>query len=684
MIKDRLVSTPFQESLMKAAIALCIFGASMLQLVASSAYAHDWKHDFQLASDAYFDTVYFPFQPTLGTLTGYHQYDAKIEDYSRKNIDSEIKTLKSALAKLESIREQKDKEEREVHARGPQAGKPGSGGVQFKAVIGTDAKIKGVSIVAQDPALTQEQVGRLEQTIYSFTYHPYTSNGVPVEAPTTINVFLDEKFDSVAADLDLVEANIRSTLLTLEVVRPWEKNPDNYSGAISNAAFSLMERKFASPEDRLRSLIAREKRMPQTLADARDNLKNPPRVYTDIAIEQLPGIISFFQHDVPLAFADAKDASLNAEFATANAAVIQALKDYEDWLKTDLLPRSHGDFRIGADTFSKKLKYDEMVDTPLDKLLEIGTADLNKNKAEFNRIAKELEPTKDPRAVLEELGQNHPAPDQLLQTFRDTFAGLIQFIRTKNIVTIPSDVQPILEETPPFMRATTFASMDTPGPFEKHATEAYFNVTLPDPSMTPAEVESYMHAFNVGTVISTAVHEAYPGHYVQFLWVPRAPSRVRKLLGANSNAEGWAHYCEQMMLDEGYGQPGAGAKTEREAKFLRLGQLQDALLRDARFIVGIKMHTGQFTIDQAIDFFEKEGYQSHETGVIETKRGTSDPTYLYYTLGKLEILKLREDVRKKQGAAFSLQKFHDAFLSQGYPPIKIVRQAMLGDDSPTL
>jgi uncharacterized protein (DUF885 family) len=375
---------------------------------------------------------------------------------------------------------------------------------------------------------------------------------------------------------------------------------------------------------------------------------------------------------------------LNAEFAATNAAVIAAFNEYQSWLKTDLLPRSNGEFRIGAETFSKKLAYDEMVDTPLDKLLEIGQADLNKNKAEFNRIAKELEPEKDPRAVLDELGQNHPSPGQLLQSFRDTFNGLIAFIRTNNIVTIPSDVRPILEETPPFMRATTFASMDTPGPFEKHATEAYFNVTLPESSMTPAEVEGFMHAFNIGTVISTAVHEAYPGHYVQFLWVPRAPSRVRKILGANSNAEGWAHYCEQMMLDQGYGQPGAGAKTERESKFLRLGQLQDALLRDSRFIVGIKLHTARMSIDDAISFFEKEGYQSHETAVVETKRGTSDPTYLYYTLGKLEIMKLREDMRKKEGAAFSLQKFHDAFLSQGYPPIKIVREAMLGDNSPAL
>ena len=193
-----------------------------------------------------------------------------------------------------------------------------------------------------------------------------------------------------------------------------------------------------------------------------------------------------------------------------------------------------------------------------------------------------------------------------------------------------------------------------------------------------------MTSFNVGTIISTAVHEAYPGHYIQFLWLPQAPSRVRKLLGANTDVEGWAHYCEQMMLDEGYGQPGQGAKDERESKFLRLGQLQDALLRNARFIVGIEMHTGKMSFDEAVEFFQKEGYQSKESSLVETKRGTADPTYLYYTLGKLEIMKLREDLRKKQGSDFLLEEFHNNFLRQGFPPVKIVREALLGDDSPAL
>lgn len=490
---------------------------------------------------------------------------------------------------------------------------------------------------------------------------------------------------STEGDLEMVRNNIRGSLLELETIRGWEKNPDTYSSGITASAFSLMERKFASPDDRLRSLIAREKQMPAALQNARQNLKDPPLIYTQIALEQLPDIISFFQHDVPEAFADAKDPAAIAEFHRTNAAVINALQDYQQWVKTDLLPQSHGDFKIGAATFSEKLKYDEMVTTPLPKLLEIAYADMHKNQAQFAAVAKELDPSKTPRQVLAELAADHPAPDQLLQAFHNRFNSEIGFIRSHHIITIPSDVQPVLEETPPFMRATTQASMDSPGPFETHSTTAYFNVTLPEKSWTPKRTSEYMAAFNVGTVVSTSVHEAYPGHYVQFLWVNHSNlSEVRKLVTSNTNVEGWAHYCEQMMLDQGYGQPGDGARDAREAKLIRLGQLQDALLRDARFVVGIKIHTGQMTLDQAREFFVTNGYQSPAIADVETKRGTSDPTYLYYTLGKLEIMKLRSDMQKKEGAAFSLEKFHDDFMRQGGAPIKIVRRAMLGNNSPVL
>ncbi len=489
---------------------------------------------------------------------------------------------------------------------------------------------------------------------------------------------------SVAGDREILLNNIRSSLLTLEVIRPWEKNPDNYSSGITNSIFVIMERPYAPPNTRLRAVVEREKLMPQVFVEARKNLKNPPKVYTEIALEQIDDLVSFFENDVPRAFADADDTTAKAAFAKSNAAVIEALKSYGAWMKSDLLPRSNGDFQLGADTFRKKLSYDEMVDIPLDRLLEIANGDLHKNQAEFARVAKEVDPTKTPEQVLAELATIHPAPDQLLNSFHGTFDSLIAFIRSHHIITIPSEVQPTLEETPPFMRATTQASMDPPGPFETHSQKAYFNVTLPEKDWTAEHVAEHMAAFNVGTIISTSVHEAYPGHYVQFLWMPKFSSDIRKLLGANSNIEGWAHYCEQMMLDEGYGQPGAGAKDAHEARLIRLGQLQDALLRDARFVVSIKMHTGQFTFDQAVDYFVKEGYQSHSIALIETKRGTADATYLYYTLGKLEIMKLREDYRKKQGTAFTLQGFHDRLMLQGFAPIKIVRKAMLGDDSPVL
>lgn len=478
-----------------------------------------------------------------------------------------------------------------------------------------------------------------------------------------------------AADREILLGAIRSKLLDLESIRIPEKNPDIYSSTATNAVFVIMSRTFAPPEERLKSAIARERQMPAMFAAARANLQNPPRIYTEIAIEQLPGIVSFFQNDVPAAFHAVKDGALLGQFRTANDAVIRELQAYEAFLKNDLLRRSNGDFRLGAENYRKKLLYDEMVDIPLDRLLEIGYADLRRNQAAFRETAKKIDPTKTPQQILEAAEKDHPAADKLLDTFRNTLGGLRDYINQHHIVTIPSTVPPIVEETPPFMRALTSASMDTPGPYEKVAKEAFFNVTLPEKNWTPEHIEEHLEQFNRGTIISTSVHEVYPGHYVQFLWVKDAPSKVRKLLGANSNAEGWAHYCEQMMLDEGYG---------RGDLKLRLGQLQDALLRDARYIVGIQMHTGKMTMDQGVEFFVKEGMQTRSVATVETKRGTSDPTYLYYTLGKLEILKLREDYRKKRGSAFSLREFHDDFLKQGFPPIKVVRRAMLGDDSPVL
>ncbi len=550
-------------------------------------------------ADDYFDRFYFPANPTAATAAGIHLYDDQLEDYSRTEVDRQVRELRGYESRFHAI----------------------------------DA--------------------------------------------TTLS-------ERVRGDRELLLASIRSALLTLQTIRPWQKNPDSYSSGLTSSAFTIMEREFASPNARLRLLIGREERMPAALLAARENLRNPPRIYTEVAIEQLPDIISFFQTDLPAAFAAADDPDLRARFQIANGRVIAALQRYQDWLQHDVLPRSHGEFRLGARTFSAKLEDDEMVDTPLPRLLAIGMADLRRNQAQFARVAHALEPDKTPQQVLAELKADHPEPGMLLQSFRDTLDGLIDFIRERQIITIPSNVRPILRETPPFMRAETFASMDTPGPFETAAQEAYFNVTLPAPDWPPARTDGFMSQFNRPAIVAIAAHEAFPGHYIQFLWMHQVDDRVRKLIGANTNAEGWAHYCEQMMLDEGFGQSGPSARSEREQLLLRLGQIEKALMRDARYIVGIRLHTQGMSIQQGIDFFVKEGYQTAQVGEVETKRGSADPTYLYYTLGKLEILKLRADVQAREGADFNLQAFHDAFMQQGFPPIRIVRRALLHDDSPTL
>jgi len=452
---------------------------------------------FNTLVDEYFD-FYFQFHPTAGTQAGFHQYDGKLEDFSRSGMDAEI----AGLLKFQK---------------------------QFGSI--------------QSSQLSEESAG----------------------------------------DLEVLTSAIQGRLLELQNIQMWRKDPDVYISDLSYGVFLIMRRDFAPAADRLRSVISREREIPRVLEAAVQNISNPPRVYTEVSLQQMPDNIKFFQNDVPEAFREVHDPNLLAEFKASNAAAIEALSKYQDFMRKDLLPKSRGDFRLGAENFRKKLLYDEMVDIPLDHLLEIGYADLRRNQQQFKAVAAQIDPHRSPEAVLGDLRHDHPPADQLLQTFRDTLGGLRQFIEQHKIITIPSQVPPIVEETPPFARALTTASMDTPGAYETKATEAMFNVTLPGSEWKPEKVEQWMQGFNRGTITSTAIHEVYPGHYTQFLWLQAAPSKTRKVLYNASNAEGWAHYTEQMMLDEGYG---------NHDPRLRLGQLLDALLRNARFIVGIEMHTG--------------------------------------------------------------------------------------------
>jgi uncharacterized protein (DUF885 family) len=478
-------------------------------------------------------------------------------------------------------------------------------------------------------------------------------------------------------DREIMIATIHSALLEEERVQMWRKNPDNYSSAVTSSIFSLIKRNFAPLDVRLRSVIAREKQIERALEQARSVLQNPPKIYTDIAIEQMPGNIDFFQDTLPAAFTDVKDTNLVTEFIRTNESAIAALTNYQQWLQKDLLPRSNGAFAIGAENYRLKLSYDEMVDIPLPRLLQVGYDQLHKDQAAFVEAARKIDPNKSPEEVLKDLQKDHPAADSLLSSAQQQLDGLRQFLIDRKIITVPGGAQAKVAETPSFQRATTFASMDTPGPYETKATEAYYFVTLPDRSWSKEKREEYLEGYNFPLLSNVSVHEVWPGHYTQFLWLKNNPelSRVRKLTGAGSNAEGWAHYSETMVLDEGL--------YNNDPRY-RMAQLVDALLRDCRYIVGIRLHTQGMTTDQAREFFVKEGHQVPVIGEMETKRGTGDPTYLMYTLGKLEILKLREDYQRKMGTQFSLQDFHDRFIKAGNPPIKIVRRELMGADGPLL
>lgn len=463
---------------------------------------------------------------------------------------------------------------------------------------------------------------------------------------------------------------IDSQLLNLEVLRPWAVDPDSYSSGLTRTAYIMIKRNFAPAEERLRQLIAREKAMPAALAEARKNLENPPRIYTEIAIDQLDGNRGFFETAVASAFPTVTDKALLAEFKAANDAVIAALADYKKWLQADLLSRSGGNFAIGEDTFRRKLAADEMIEFPLDELLQIAERDLRKNQAAFAETARQIDPKRTPADVLKTVEADHPAAEKLLSTTQAGLDALGRFITEKRIATIPQAAPARVEETPPFLRATTSASIDIPGPFEKVATEAYYNMTLPDPRTSAAEKNEFMSQWYFAAISNVSVHEVWPGHYLQFLYARELPSDIRKVLGARTNSEGWAHYCEQMVLDEGF---------HPDDPRYRLAQIQDALLRDARFIVGIRMHTRGMTVADAEGFFVKEGYQSRPVARSESKRGTSDATYGYYTMGKLMILKLRDDYRAKTGDRFSLQDFHDTFIRLGPLPMPLIRKAMLGE-----
>ena len=476
------------------------------------------------------------------------------------------------------------------------------------------------------------------------------------------------------ADRQWLIAQTDSELLWNEEVRQFERDPAMYLP--TSAIYSLVQRDFAPIEVRMRSVAARETAALANLAAARDNLvaSRTPRVAIEIVLAEMPATLAFFKSDLPKAFASVPDGPDKAAFEKSNARLAAAIEDYARWLRNYLMPRARGSYAIGTPAYRRMLADDDMVNVPLARLEAVGEKELAAIQIEFDRTAHEIDPSRTPAEVAAMVNRDHPAADKVIPEVKAGLAGLRAFVIAHHIVTLPTGPEPLVRETPPFMRATTFASMDTPGPFEKSA-EAYFYVTLPDPSWPAERREQLLEFFSRPLISDVSVHEVYPGHYVQFLYNRHNPDLVRSLYYSGANVEGWAFYCEQMMLDEGL----HSGKPE-----YRLAMLQLALLRACRYLVGIRMHTEGMTVAQATAFFEKNAYMTPNNARVEALRGTEDPGYLRYELGKLMILKLRADLRKKQGAAFSLDKFHDQFLAEGGLPIPLIRRALLGTEGSPL
>lgn len=552
----------------------------------------------------------------------------------------------------------------------------------------------GLALVQVGGAQTEFDHKASEYLAYYYAHNPIRATGLGIHSyddqmpdwsenalkkeESDLEVF-QKQFESIdpkqldgsrQIDRQLVINDIKSTLLDLKGIKPLEKRPNMYSEAACDSVFSLIKRPFAPLPERMKLAIKRMALIPVLLSQGKTNLKNAPKICVEIALEEIDGSISFFKTTAPVAFASVKDAMLQSEFKTQQEKVLTALEDYKTWLKQDLLPRSVPKFAIGRDNYEAKIACEEMVDEPLDKVLAQGYTELKRLQDEFRDVAKSINPNQSASEVFVAVSAKHPEPQNLVPAVDGVLSSIRQFCIDKKVVSIPSREPLHVENTPEFERALSFASMDTAGPFEKAVRDSYYYVTPIEPTWSKEKIEQHMRFFSNADLINTSVHETFPGHYVQFLWIQKTPSDVRKVFGCSSNAEGWAHYCEEMMLDQGLN------KGDKE---LKLVQLHDALLRSCRYIVGIQMHTQGMKFDDAITFFMTEGYQERANAERETKRGTMDPTYLVYTLGKMEIKKLRADYKAKMGDKFTLQDFHDKFLAQGCPPIKLVRQALLGN-----
>ena len=484
-------------------------------------------------------------------------------------------------------------------------------------------------------------------------------------------------------DYRILRGAIKREIFGFDQMQIYSQNPMTYAGVLDVNIY--IKRNFAPLEERVRSITAILNQAPKVFAAARSNLADAlPHPQIELAIDQANGAADFLGKDLVDALKDVKDEKLMGEFKTANARAIEELRSYASYLKDQKLLKAHERYALGREKYAKLLEYGEMVTIPPEQLLEIGLRELHRKQEVFAEAAREIDPDKKPVEVFQAIQKDHPTEQSLIPDAAKDLELIRQFLIDHKIISLPSPIRAQVTETPQYLRATSFASMDTPGPFETKATEAYYYVTPPEHDWTAQQKDEWLTSFNYYTTDIVSIHEAYPGHYVQFLHLNASPAnKLEKIFGSYAFTEGWAHYAEQMMVDEGFGASGSanpGSDKVKAAKY-RLAQADEALLRFCRFCVSIKMHCQGMNVEDATKFFQDNCYYEQKPARQEAMRGAFDPEYLYYTFGKFEIFKLREDYRKQEGDAFTLQKFHDEMLRHGAPPIRLLRELMLKDQN---
>ncbi|MEP6916649.1 MAG: DUF885 domain-containing protein, partial [Acidobacteriota bacterium] len=405
---------------------------------------------------------------------------------------------------------------------------------------------------------------------------------------------------------------------------------------------------------------------------ARDNIKDPPGIYVKVGLESMRGTLRFIDEDLPRAFGDLGDLHILGDLADASVEAGASIGAYVDYLERDLAPRSKGSFRLGRERFDRKLTLDEGITIGAERLLAIALRELSATQEEFRRVASRLNGG-DPMAAWTKAKDDHPPAGQLVPVAQQQLEELVDFINRQRIITIPQGAPVQVAPTPKFYR-WTFASMWTPGPFEARPLRAFYYITDVEPSWPAERKDEHLRDFNYGALWSISIHEVFPGHFLHYQHLRQVESRWRKssLFASTAFVEGWAHYCEQMMIDEGF---------RRNDPKVRLGQLAEALIRLCRLVVGIRLHCEDMSVEQGVRFFREEAFLEEPSARREAERGTFDPGYVLYTAGKLMILKLRDDYKAHVGSKYSLRSFHDALLGNGTVPLWLHRALMLGDQN---